>query len=350
MLVACTLVVMTLLRTVNDTVPTQAPAMVFYDIQPDQIAVLNDVLKQSTGLAEVKTAPFVLGRLIGVNGEELLNSEDIERLRESRDEHKLSDTRGNFDDVVVERGQWWHPDYQGPPLVTMEDREADQLGLAIGDRLTFEILGQTLEAELVAIYAQRRVQARLWLEAIFSDGALDPFITRYVGAAWLPAGEALGLQDQLAVMAPNIATARTESILIETRSLLARASGGLVVIAVICLAASLLVLASVVAASRTRQIYEATVMHALGARHGLLVRVLLWEYALIMLVTAAFAVLFGSALATLLLQWRLDMSAAGLYWTGFVTAFGVSGVCLGLGARYLLGQMRLNPAMLLRTG
>lgn len=107
MLVACTLVVMTLLRTVNDTVPTQAPAMVFYDIQPDQIAVLNDVLKQSTGLAEVKAAPFVVGRLIGVNGEELLNSEDIERLRESRDEHKLSDKRGNFDDVVLERGQWW---------------------------------------------------------------------------------------------------------------------------------------------------------------------------------------------------------------------------------------------------
>jgi putative ABC transport system permease protein len=350
LLVACTLVVMTLLRTVNDTVPTQAPAMVFYDIQPDQIAVLNGVLKQSTGLVEVKTAPFVLGRLIGVNGEELLNSDDIERLRESRDEHKLSDMRGNFDDVVVARGQWWRPEYQGPPLVAMEDREADELGLSVGDRLTFEILGQTLEAELVAIYAQRRVQARLWLEAIFSDGALDPFITRYVGAAWLPAGEALGLQDRLAVMAPNIATARTESVLIETRSLLARASGGLVVIAVICLAASLLVLASVVAASRTRQIYEATVMHALGARHALLVRVLLWEYALMMLVTAAFAVLFGSALATLLLQWRLDMSATGLYWTGFVTAFGVSGVCLGLGARYLLGQMRLNPAMLLRTG
>jgi len=350
LLVACALVVMTLLRTVNDTVPAQAPAMVFYDIQPDQIAVLNDVLKQSTDLVEVKTAPFVLGRLIGVNGEELLSSDDIERLRESRDEHKLSDTRGNFDDVVVERGQWWPLGYQGPPLVAMEDREADQLGLAVGDRLTFEILGQTLEAELVAIYAQRRVQARLWLEAIFSDGALDPFITRYVGAAWLPAEEALGLQDQLALVAPNIATARTESVLIETRSLLARASGGLVVIAVICLAASLLVLASVVAASRTRQIYEATVMHVLGARHALLVRVLLWEYALIMLVTAAFAVLFGSALATLLLQWRLDMSAAGLYWTGFVTAFGVSGICLGLGARYLLGQMRLNPAMLLRTG
>jgi putative ABC transport system permease protein len=29
---------------------------------------------------------------------------------------------------------------------------------------------------------------------------------------------------------------------------------------------------------------------------------------------------------------------------------GVSAISLGLGARYLLAQMRLNPAMLLRSG
>ncbi len=349
LLVACTLVVMTLLRTVNETVPERAPAMVFYDIQTDQIELLTQTLQQAPDLGDVKTAPFVLGRLVGVNGTALNESDDIERLRESRDEHKLSDSRGNFDDVMVERGAWWPKDYSGPPLVAMEDREADQLGLRVGDRLTFEILGQTLDAELVAIYAQRRVQARLWLEAIFSDGALDPFVTRHVGAAWLPADQAVVMQDRLAAVAPNIATARTESILRESRALLGRASMGLAVIALVCLAASLLVLASVVAASRTRQIYDATIMHALGARHSLLVTVLLWEYALIALVTTLVAVGFGSLLATLLLQWRLDMSASGLYWTGVVTAVGVSFISLAAGARYLLSQMRLSPAMLLRA-
>ncbi|MCD8536800.1 MAG: hypothetical protein LRY56_04585 [Burkholderiaceae bacterium] len=349
LLVACTLVVTTLLRTVNETVPEKAPAMVFYDIQTDQVELLNQTLSQASGLTEVRIAPFVLGRLVGVNGSALTESDDIERLRESRDEHKLSDAWGNFDDVVVERGAWWPDGYNGPPLVAMENREADQLGLKIGDRLTFEILGQTLDAELVAIYAQRRVQARLWLEAIFSDGALDPFVTRYVGAAWLPADQAVVMQDRLAAAAPNIATARTESVLRESRALLGRASMGLAVIALVCLAASLLVLASVVAASRTQQIYDATVMHALGARQSLLVNVLLWEYALIALVTTLVAVGFGSLLATVLLQWRLDMSASGLYWTGAVIAVGVSFVSLGLGARYLLSQMRLSPAMLLRA-
>lgn len=350
LLVACTLVVMTLLRTVNDTVPAQAPALVFYDVQTDQIPLLRETLQASPGLQDVKTAPLVLGRLVAVNGQALRESGDTERDRESRDEHKLSDRSGNFDDVVIDRGAWWPTDHRGEPLVAMEDREADELGLKVGDRLRFEILGQPVEAQLAAIYSQRRMQSRLWLEAIFSDGVLDPFITRHVGAAWMPAEHTLDAQDRLAAAAPNIATARTESMLRETRALMGRASGGLSVVAGVCLAASLLVLASVVAASRSRQLYDATVMHALGARHSLLRGVLVWEYVLLASVTAGFALLAGSALATGLLLWRLDMSPAGLYWSGGVTALGVSGLSMALGARYLLSQMRLSPAMLLRSG
>ena len=90
-------------------------------------------------------------------------------------------------------------------------------------------------------------------------------------------------------------------------------------------------------------------MHALGARHSLLRQVLVWEYVLLAAATAGFALLAGSALATALLMWRLDMNPAGLYWSGLLTALGVSGLSLGLGARYLLAQMRMNPALLLRT-
>jgi putative ABC transport system permease protein len=166
----------------------------------------------------------------------------------------------------------------------------------------------------------------------------------------MPAEHTLDAQDRLALAAPNIATARTESMLRETRALMGRASAGLVVVAGVCLVASLVVLASVVAASRSRQLLDATVMHALGARHSLLARVLWWEYGLLAVVTAGFAWGAGSALASALLLGRLDMNPWGLYWSGAVTAALVSGVSLGLGARYLLSHMRLNPAMLLRTG
>ena len=170
LLVACTLVVATLLRTVNETVPEKAPALVFYDVQTDQISLLKETLQASPGLQGLKTAPLVLGRLVAVNGETLRDSDDNERARESRDEHKLSDRSGNFDDVVVDRGVWWPESHRGQPSVAMEDREADGLGLLIGDKLRFEVMGKPVEATLQVIYSQRRMQSRLWLEAIFSDG------------------------------------------------------------------------------------------------------------------------------------------------------------------------------------
>ena len=350
LLVACTLVVATLLRTVNHTVPDHAPALFFHDVQTEQLPLLRQALQAAPSLRELSTAPLVLGRVAAVNGVALRDSGDGERVREARDEHKLSTRGGNFDDVLLTHGAWWPEGYAGPPLLAMEDREAGQLGIRVGDVLRFEILGRSLEARVAAIYAQRRLQSRLWLEAIFSDGALDPFITRHVGAARLDSADAIAAQDRLATLAPNIVSVRTENVLQATRAILGSASAGLAVIAGVCLAASLLVLASVVAASRARLVFESSVMHALGARLGSLRRTLAYEYALLACVTTLFAVPVGSLLASVLLRQRLDLDPAGLYWTGLLTAVLVSGVSLGLGARYLLQQMRLTPAVLLRSG
>ena len=350
LLVACTLVVASLLRAVNDTVPQSAPGLVFYDVQNDQLDTLRQAMEAGPGLIKLQTAPFVLGRIVGVNNQDLRDSADTATVRNARDEQKLSTLAGNVDDVLVQSGQWWPAGYSGTPLVAMEDREAEQRGFKVGDTLRFEIMGNLLDAQLVAIYSQRRTQARLWLEAMFSDGALDPFITRHVGAAYLAPGADVAAQERVAQALPAVASVRTESVLRETRALIGRATGGLSVVAAVCLAASLLVLASVVAASRARQVYDATVMHAMGARHASLRRVLIWEYALLALVTGGFATVAGSVLATALLRWRLEIDPSGLYWTAAVTALGVSIFSLGAGARWLLAQMRLNPALLLRSG
>jgi hypothetical protein len=85
--------------------------------------------------------------------------------------------------------------------------------------------------------------------------------------------------------------------------------------------------------SRARHVDEASVMHALGARHASLRRVLRWEYRLLALVTGSFALVLGSALGAALRRWRLELDPAGLYWTGALTAFGVSAASLGAGRR-----------------
>ncbi|MDH3321190.1 MAG: ABC transporter permease, partial [Betaproteobacteria bacterium] len=239
LLVASTLVVAALLRTVNETIPERAPALVFYDIPAPQLGEFRERV-QSPSLERLDLAPLVLGRVSAVNGDALRSSGDAARMLEARDEHKLSYRLDNFDNVVIDRGAWWPQGYKGAPLVAMEDREADQLGLKVGDRLRFDIMGTPLEAQLVAIYSQRRFEARFWLEAILSDGALDPHITRYVGAAYMSHAESAAAQDRVAAAMPQVVTVRTENILNEARTLLGRAAAGLAVIMAVSLVASLL--------------------------------------------------------------------------------------------------------------
>lgn len=349
LLVASTLVVHALLRTIHETVPDNAPAMVFYDVSASEKDAFADLMAQSSSLTRLDLAPLVLGRLLRVDGEALVDSDDPARRMEARDEHKMSYLQDNFDQVVIERGAWWPDDYRGPPLVAMEDREADQLGLEVGDQLVFEILGDTVSAELVAVYGQKRFQSRLWLEAIFSDGALDPFITRYVGMAYLDdAQQAIVAQNRVAAAQPQVVTVRTEMLLNEARAILGRASSGLVAVGAVTLVASLLVLVSLIAANRVRQVYLSTLLHTLGARISVIRLSLHLEYLLLAVLTTVFATLVGGALAALLLHYRLGLDGGFALWPGALVALVVSVSSLGLGARYLLRQLRFSPAALLR--
>jgi putative ABC transport system permease protein len=349
-LVASTLVTAALLKTVADTLPKHAPALVFYDVSAPQVEELRDIAGSAKSLRSLEIAPLVLGRLSHVNGESLRESADSGRALESRDEHKLTHRLGNIDRVAVDRGRWWPHDYDGPPLVAMEDWESDQIGLKVGDHLRFNVMGKPVDARLAAIYGQRRIETRFWFEGIFSDGVLDPFITRYVGTAYLDHDEAIAIETRIARAMPNVVTVRTERILREARSMLGRAAAGLGVVSGVSLLASLLVLVSVVATSRARQVYDATVLHTLGARIAVIRSSLTIEYALIALLVSVFAIVLGGVIAFALLEYRLKLEAPGVWWTGALVAVLVSAASLGAGARHLLKRLRLEPAALLRAG
>ena len=93
--------------------------------------------------------------------------------------------------------------------------------------------------------------------------------------------------------------------------------------------------------------YEASVLDVLGARMSVIRRSLQLEYALLGVLTSAFAVLTGTLLAGMLLHYRLGLGRTGMHWVGVATAVAVSTSSLGLGAMYLRRQLRISPAQLL---
>ena len=45
-------------------------------------------------------------------------------------------------------GQWWGPDYDGPPLVSFDKKLADGLGIRIGDTVVVNVLGRDITATI----------------------------------------------------------------------------------------------------------------------------------------------------------------------------------------------------------
>lgn len=350
LLVVSTLVIASTYRTLNDSVPQRAPSLVFYDLQKDQVHNFNDTVKAIEGYQDHAIAPLVLGRLTSVNGEQLSDSTIARRALEANDEHKLSYRQSDIDNTTVDRGAWWPADYDGPPLVAMEDREADQLGLQVGDKLRFTIMNQDLDVTLVAIYSQARFETSFWLEAVFTDNVLDPFLSRHIGSVTLAKNKDVAAQAQLGENFPNVVTIRIAKVLEASRALLANAGLAMMIIATVSLTASILVMASVVAVNRQRQVYEASVLHSIGTRMSVVMKSVVFEYALLAVVLSIFATIVGSVIAEVLLQYWLKINSSGILWIGAAVAAGASTLCLCAGALWLLLTMQVTPAELLKRG
>ena len=353
LLVACTLVVAGLLRALNTTIPQESPALVLYDVLDDQADAVIEAVRQATPASRIDLVPLVRSRIVTINERALADRPDTAdaRMRDvARGDYKLSYRASNIDDVTLVTGDWWEEPVTGMPRMALEDREARRLGVGPGDRIGFSVGGRSFAAEIAAIYSQKGLQTRFWFEGILSNGALDGVIHRQVGAAYLDDAAAIEAQKRIAVIAPNVITVRTAMLLETARGILGKAASGLAIVAGVSLAASLLVLISVMAAGRTRQIYDATVLHALGARFGLIRSGLRLEYLLLAGVTSLFAIVLGAAIALPLMRYRLKLPADDLLWLGALVAVTVSSLSLALGARYLLHRLRVNPVTLLRGG
>lgn len=348
LLVACTVLISTLLETIATTIPEESPDLVLYDVAPYQQQAVLDIL-EDRGADRVDLAPLVQGWLTAINGTTPDIESSLEAQREARDEHKLTYRAGNIDNVTMVDGGWWPADAADDrAYVVMEDREAQQIGLAVGDLLTFTIEGRQLEAELTGIYSQQGLQTRFWFEAILSEGVLDPFIARYVGASFMSADNAIAAQNDIATLAPNIVSVRTAAIVQTARDLLGKAVMGLAVVSAVSFSVSLLVLTGVMASHRSRQVYYSTILHTIGARLSVIRLSLSMEYVLLALVTSVFALALGILIALPLLHFQLKLPLAFPVWPAVLTAFGVSSVCLYAGADYLMRRLQLQPATLLR--
>ena len=134
------------------SLPTDAPNFFFVNIPPADRAGFTQFLEQR-GARLSRVLPMLRGRLTAINGEavESMRFADGQGRGFSGREQNVTWASALGDDNQLVAGNWWAPDYHGPPLVSLATEFQQSLGVGVGDKVSFDIGGEPFVATVSSI-------------------------------------------------------------------------------------------------------------------------------------------------------------------------------------------------------
>ena len=351
LLVTMALVEGNLQRQVSERLPDEAPAFFLVDIQPDQVQALEGLVRSTPGARDLQTVPNLRGRVVRVGRE---SAEQASSHASSEQRWVLQGDRGITyardlpEGSTLVEGQWWPKDYDGPPLISLEEAAARGLGIGIGDTLTVNILGRDIEARIANIRRLDWSSFGINFVLVFSPGLLEraPH-TMLATVKATPEGET-ALFKAITAAYPNISVVRMKDVLTELNKIVEQLGGAVRAAAGVTLIAGLLVLAGALAAEHRRRLREGAILKALGATRRDIMAATLLEYAAVGLCAALVAYGLGLAAAWAIVAVQMNASFAALPQVGALTALGGLAVALLLGLVGAWTTLGAKPAPLLR--
>ncbi|MDC7784060.1 FtsX-like permease family protein [Rhodoplanes sp. TEM] len=334
--------------------PERAPSFFFLDIPTAEAARFDALVKGEAPGATFERVPMLRGRIVAANG---VRAEDL-KIRPDASWALHGDRGITYAGTVppgsrVVEGTWWGEDYRGPPLLSLEKRIAEGLGLNLGDTLTVNVLGRNITAAIANIRTVDWQSLGINFVLVFSPGAFAGAPHTDIATVTFPAGgtpaQEAALLDTVARAWPGITPVPVKDALDQVARVVGNLSRAIEAASGITLVSAVLVLAGALAAGHRHRVYDAVVLKTLGATRRQLVTAYLMEYLLI----GAAAVLFG-VLAGSIAGWRI---VAGLMNLPFVwqagpalaAALGALAVTVACGLLGTVAALGRKPAGVLRS-
>ncbi|HEX5080340.1 MAG TPA: FtsX-like permease family protein, partial [Geminicoccaceae bacterium] len=286
--------------------PQRAPSLFFIDVQPDQADTFRELIAEVDGAELLQAAPVMRGRVVRVGGVPV-DQTGIQHWT-LRGDRGLSYAAAMPPGTELVAGQWWPEDYDGPPLVSVEDEVAEAYGVGVGDRLGFNILGRVIEAEIASLRPEIDWgEGRLDFVFLFSPGVLEAAPHTLAAAVDVPPAAEAALLDRMAELLPNVTPISVRELAARVDEALGKIKLAVAAVAGVTLLSGVLVLAGAVAAARRRHLYESVVLKVLGARRLDLLRIFLIEYLGLGTTAALAGGLLGSAGAAAVVIWAMHL-------------------------------------------
>jgi putative ABC transport system permease protein len=250
------------------SLPNDVPNNFLINIRPEERESLQQFLT-AHGFGEPTMYPMVRARITAINSQP---SESIKLAGDSgrgflEREQNLTWSAGLMQDNQLTAGRWWSAAEQGKPLISISSEYQEALHLQLGDKLTFDVAGETVTAEVASVRKIRWDSFRPNFFLVLPPGVLDGAAGTYMTSVFLTPTQRPALAD-LVRQFPTISVIDVDAILKQIRDIMDRASLAVQYVFLFTLAAGVIVLLAAVQSTRDERRYESAMLRTLGASRG----------------------------------------------------------------------------------
>ena len=319
--------------------PDAQPNLVAFDIQPDQRADVVASLERA-GATYLNVVPIVTARIAALNG---VPADSILANRRAHDVEGWAlrrEYRNTFRDSLTASetlvaGEWWggsgaaDPASDGPsatppanvdarsagaaaggerpagdapadgsaalPRISVEQDVAGDLGLGLGDRVTWDVQGVRVETRVASLRTVEWARFDTNFFVVFEPGVLEQAPQTLVAVANVPdAAARTAVQRDIVMRSPNISLIDVGTVQATLDRIIGQVTLAIRFMALFSVAAGVMVLIGAISASRFQRMRESVLLRTLGATRAQVRRIMLVEYALLGAMAAGVGCVLGT--------------------------------------------------------
>jgi putative ABC transport system permease protein len=341
-------------RQFSNELPAKAPSFYFLDIPADQATRFDAFVRKEAPGAKLEQVPMLRGRIVSANG---IPAEQI-KPKEGAAWVLQSDRGITYASEIpagsrLVEGQWWAPDYAGPPLLSFEKKIADGLGLKLGDPVVVNVLGRNITARIANMRTVDWESLGINFVMVFSPHAFDGAPATHLATltyadGGTPAQEG-AITRAVAGTFPMVTALRVKDALEAIGGIVANLVLAIRGASALTLVIAALVLGGALAAGHRHRVYDAVILKTLGATRARLLAAYTIEYLLLGTATALFGVLAGSLAGWLIVSDLMHLRFAWLPLPALAAALGAVAVTVALGLIGTFSALGQKPAPVLRN-
>lgn len=292
--------------TITRRVPAEAPDYFVLDVPKDRGGEFRALVAETDPAAKTRLVPMLRGAVIAYGpADAMKRTADLEDIPEGgwalRGERGLTYADTLPEGNTVTAGRWWQPSSETAE-VSVDEEFAQAVGLELGDRITFGVLGSEVSATVTSM---RRVDwENMGFNFVFilSPPVLEAAPHNLSATVDLAPGRPTGpLLQGLVRSFPSSSVIEVGGVMTQARTLLEQVGLATLAAAGVTVLAGLAVLIGAIAAARAQRSYDTVVLRVLGASRSQVLMLLVLEYALLAAVLAVVALALGGTAAWLVI-------------------------------------------------